>query len=52
MPLGEACAKLYERMPLPEANFFGIVISIQQKAGGNLSKRSATCRGCCATARR
>src|SRR5215213_7015958 len=36
MPIGEACAKLYERMPLPEANFFGIVISIQQKAGGNL----------------
>jgi tight adherence protein B len=38
VPLGEACAKLYERMPLPEANFFGIVISIQQKAGGNLSE--------------
>ena len=38
MPLGEACARLYERMPLPEANFFGIVISIQQKAGGNLSE--------------
>jgi tight adherence protein B len=38
MPLGEACAKLYERMPLSEANFFGIVISIQQKAGGNLSE--------------
>jgi len=38
MPLGEACAKLFERMPLPEANFFGIVISIQQKAGGNLSE--------------
>jgi tight adherence protein B len=38
MPLGEACAKLYERMPLAEANFFGIVISIQQKSGGNLSE--------------
>ena len=38
MPLGDACAKLYERIPLPEANFFGIVISIQQKAGGNLSE--------------
>ena len=25
-------------MPLPEANFFGIVIAIQQKAGGNLSE--------------
>ncbi|MFZ5691476.1 MAG: type II secretion system F family protein [Pseudomonadota bacterium] len=38
MPIGEACGKLYQRMPLPEANFFGIVISIQQKAGGNLSE--------------
>jgi tight adherence protein B len=38
MPIGEACAKLYDRMPLPESNFFGIVISIQQKAGGNLSE--------------
>ncbi len=38
MPLGEACGKLYEQMPVPEANFFGIVISIQQRAGGNLSE--------------
>jgi tight adherence protein B len=38
IPLGEACAKLYDRMPLAEANFFGIVISIQQRAGGNLSE--------------
>lgn len=38
MPLGEACMKLYERVPLPEANFFGIVISIQTKSGGNLSE--------------
>ena len=38
VPLGEACGKLYERMPLPEANFFGIVVTIQQRAGGNLSE--------------
>jgi tight adherence protein B len=38
MPLGEACSRLYERMPLPEANFFGIVVAIQQKSGGNLSE--------------
>jgi len=38
MPLGEACAKLYERTPVPEANFFAIVVAIQQKAGGNLSE--------------
>jgi tight adherence protein B len=38
MPLGEACAKLYEKIPVPEANFFGIIISIQQKSGGNLAE--------------
>jgi tight adherence protein B len=38
MPLGDACGRLFERMPVPEANFFGIVISIQQKSGGNLSE--------------
>lgn len=38
MPLGEACQRLYERMPLPESNFFGIVVSIQTKTGGNLSE--------------
>ncbi|MGY4233767.1 tight adherence protein B [Bradyrhizobium sp. USDA 4449] len=38
MPLGDACSRLYDRMPLPEANFFGIVVSIQQKSGGNLSE--------------
>ncbi|MGA0533073.1 type II secretion system F family protein [Hansschlegelia sp. KR7-227] len=37
VPLSEAVAKLYERMPVPEANFFGIVIAIQSKAGGSLS---------------
>jgi tight adherence protein B len=38
LPLGEACGKLYERIPVAEANFFGIVVSIQQKSGGNLSE--------------
>jgi tight adherence protein B len=38
LPLGEACLKLYERMPVAEANFFGIVISVHQRAGGNLSE--------------
>jgi tight adherence protein B len=38
IPLGEACGRLYEGVQLPEANFFGIVIAIQQKAGGNLSE--------------
>ncbi len=38
MPLGEACGKLYDHMPIPEANFFGIVIAIQQRSGGNLAE--------------
>jgi tight adherence protein B len=38
VPLGEACQKLYQDMPLPEANFFGIVVAIQQKSGGNLAE--------------
>lgn len=37
IPLADAVGKLYERMPVPEANFFGIVIAIQSKAGGSLS---------------
>lgn len=36
--LPEATLKLFERMPVAEANFFGIVISIQSKSGGNLSE--------------
>ncbi len=38
IPLGEAVGKLYEHMPVAEANFFAIVVAIQQKAGGNLSE--------------
>lgn len=38
MTMGDAIAKLYENIPLSEANFFGIVIAIQQSAGGNLSE--------------
>ena len=41
MPLPEACTKLYDRIPLAEANFFAIVITIQQKAGGSLSEALA-----------
>jgi tight adherence protein B len=38
MPLAQAVTRLYENIPLAEANFFAIVISIQQSAGGNLSE--------------
>jgi tight adherence protein B len=38
VPLSESVTKLYERVPVTEANFFAIVIGIQQKAGGNLAE--------------
>jgi tight adherence protein B len=38
LSISEACARLFKRMPIPEANFFVIVIQIQQKAGGNLAE--------------
>ncbi|GAM98409.1 flp pilus assembly protein TadB [alpha proteobacterium U9-1i] len=38
VPLDQALAKLYERTPLAEVNFFSIVLVIQQKTGGNLSE--------------
>jgi tight adherence protein B len=36
--MAEAVGKLPQRIPVPEANFFAIVISVQAKAGGNLSE--------------
>nr|WP_171220734.1 type II secretion system F family protein [Enterovirga sp. DB1703] len=38
LSVGEAVAKLYERVPVAESNFFAIVIGIQQKSGGNLAE--------------
>lgn len=38
VPMSEAIQKLHKSVPLTETNFFGIVIAIQQSAGGNLSE--------------
>jgi tight adherence protein B len=38
LSISEAIERLVERVPVTEANFFAIVINIQQKAGGNLSE--------------
>ena len=38
VPLDQNLQKMYERMPLPEVNFFSIVLIIQAKTGGNLSE--------------
>ncbi len=39
--LADAVAKLPERIPVAEANFFAIVVAIQQKAGGGLAEALA-----------
>jgi tight adherence protein B len=38
VPLDQSMQRMYDRMPLPEVNFFAIVLIIQQKTGGNLSE--------------
>ncbi|MET0181594.1 MAG: type II secretion system F family protein, partial [Caulobacterales bacterium] len=38
VPLDQNLQRMFERMPLPEVNFFQIVLVIQQKTGGNLSE--------------
>jgi tight adherence protein B len=38
IPLGDCFERMMTRMPLPEVNFFAIVIAIQAQAGGNLSE--------------
>ena len=38
MSIPDAALRMPETMPCPEAGFFGIVIQIQQQAGGNLSE--------------
>lgn len=38
VPLGDSLDRMAERVPVPEATFFATVITIQTKAGGNLSE--------------
>ncbi|NVK36213.1 MAG: type II secretion system F family protein [Rhodobacteraceae bacterium] len=38
LPLADAIMRMPDRIPLAEANFFAIVISIQQKSGGGLAE--------------
>ncbi len=38
VPLEIGMQRMYDHMPLPEVNFFSIVLVIQQKTGGNLSE--------------
>ena len=43
--IDEGLKRMFERMPTAEVNFFGIVMAIQQKAGGNLSEALANLSG-------
>ena len=38
IPLADATERLPERMPIPEARFFSIVIAIQSRSGGSLAE--------------
>ena len=38
MTMDRALQQFYKRVPLPEVNFFVIVLTIQSKSGGNLSE--------------
>ncbi len=38
LTIEQGLRKMYESMPTAEVNFFGIVMTIQQKTGGNLSE--------------
>jgi len=41
LPMEEAVQKFADRIPLPEANFFAIVIALQSRTGGSLSEALA-----------
>lgn len=41
----QALERMHERMPLQEVNFFGIVLLIQQKTGGNLAEALSNLAG-------
>lgn len=42
MPVADAVGRLPERIPAAEANFFAIVIAVQQQSGGSLSEALGT----------
>jgi tight adherence protein B len=41
IPIDQGIERMVDRMPLPEVNFLGIVMTIQSKTGGNLSEALA-----------
>src|SRR5207237_6518222 len=45
LTMEQAIKRMYQRMPTSEVNFFGIVMSMQSKAGGNLSEALSNLSG-------
>ncbi|MDZ7629629.1 MAG: type II secretion system F family protein [Parvularculaceae bacterium] len=45
LSLEQGMARMHERMPLQEVSFFGIVLMIQQKTGGNLAEALSNLAG-------
>jgi tight adherence protein B len=43
--LEQGCKRMFDSMPTAEVSFFGIVMTIQQKAGGNLSEALSNLAG-------
>ncbi len=43
--LEQGLKRMYESMPTPEVGFFGIVMTVQQKSGGNLSEALSNLSG-------
>ena len=41
IPFDQGLERMYERVPLPEVRFLGIVLAIQKETGGNLSETLA-----------
>ncbi|MGK2923841.1 MAG: type II secretion system F family protein [Methyloceanibacter sp.] len=45
VPLAKAFERMHDRMPLPEVNFFAIVVAIQAQTGGNLAEALSNLSG-------
>lgn len=45
LTMEQGLKRMFERMPTAEVNFFGIVMTIQQKSGGNLSEALSNLAG-------
>ena len=52
LPIAKVLPRMHERVPIPETNFFAIVIAIQSQAGGSLSEALGNLSRCFVRVRR